>query len=62
MATVKVFTLHDSRFSNYRVVTIESADHEEINFDSKLQGQPDRIIRSIIQNAPNVKVSEVNLG
>jgi hypothetical protein len=62
MDKVKVTTIYDTRFSHYRTVMISAAGQEDIQFESKLEGQPDQIIDSILQSAPNVELAEVDMG
>ena len=62
MQTVKVTTIYDTRFSHYRTVLISRSGHKDLEFESKLEGQPDRVIDGIMQGAPYVERAEVDFG
>ena len=59
---VLITTIYDTRFSSYRTVAISIAGKDDLSFESKLEGEPDRVIDSIAQNAPNVETKEIDLG
>lgn len=62
MSSVLVTTVYDTRFSNYRMVKISRNGAKDLSFESKLRGEPDRIIDSIAKLAPNVVKNEIDIG
>lgn len=61
MQKVTITTIYDTRFSHYRTVLITRAAGD-LEFESKLEGQPDRVIDGILQQAPNVEQAEIDMG
>ena len=62
MQKIRMTKFYDTRFSHYRVVEIARAGQDDLEFESKLEGEPDRVIDAILENAPDVEQMEIDLG
>lgn len=62
MSYVLVTTIYDTAASNFRTVKISRKGQKDLSFESRLQGESDRIINSILKSAPNVEEKEVSMG
>lgn len=57
-----ITTVYDTRFSNYRMVQLTLADGTDLFIQSRLDGNPDLVIDSILANAPNVEEKVLDMG
>lgn len=62
MEDVRIHTVYDTRFSNYRLVSFDYLTHKELWFNSKIEGDPLGVIDLFEENLPNAKVGVIDLG
>ena len=62
MEKVKITTVYDTRFSHYQRVQISVRGRADLEFESKLQGEPERVIAAIGASAPNLEEDVVDFG
>lgn len=62
MRDVEIVTIYDTRFSSYRRVCIRVRGLDKMEFDSRVKGNPHRVIEAIEHFAPQVRTKEISLG